>query len=86
MWNSAFNPTASEFPSHYADEYIPASEREVDPPAALYGPPPSFAHYKRRTLAVLGGPSPSLFVAALEDERLRKGWARRVAVFTGEAE
>jgi hypothetical protein len=62
-------------------EHIPASERESEPPAELYGPPPNFAHYHARVTAVLGVAG-DLFGMAMDERALRRGWEETVRDYT----
>lgn len=82
MSNSAFNPFRSTREPR-DDEHVPPSERYTPPPAALMGPAPSYEHYRSRIYSVLGGPPVSLFVRALEEDRMRAAWAREVETYTG---
>jgi hypothetical protein len=57
------------------------TEREVDAPPELYGPPPCFSHYFARVTAVLGV-ADDLFGMALDERALRRGWEEMVRDYT----
>lgn len=60
-----------------------ARDEPPEPPPALIGPPPNYAHYRARCYEVLGS-ADSLFQLALDERNLQRGWAQMVAEFTGE--
>ena len=65
------------------DEYYSPSERASDPPEPFYGPPPHYAHFRARFVAVFGE-SDDLFARAWEEGLIIKAWERRVAITVGE--